>query len=110
MKLVESGPQGPRATIPEIAAIEFAAVKQLRRLSKRARLKKAHEIVGRVRPMVLLAGEIMAADKAQLISMVEEAYDEFGPALMLLANARTDARALVEIIRAAEVRTRRRAG
>jgi hypothetical protein len=43
-------------------------------------------------------------DKAKLIAMVEKAHDEFGPGLKLLADAKEDARALMELIGSAEVR------
>jgi hypothetical protein len=54
--------------------------------------------------MAVLAGEIMAADKPKLITMVEKAYDELGPCLMQLAHAKEDARALMEMIGSAEIR------
>lgn len=97
-------PERKPATHGEIAALEFAPAKELRRLSKTARLTKSHEMVDRVRPMLVLAAEIVAMKKEKLIALVDEDHKTFGPFLMDLAHAGKDAEALAGIIRTAEIR------
>jgi hypothetical protein len=96
--------KGTPATIKSIAAFEFAAVKEFRNLSKVERLRNAHGLVDRVRPMAVIAGEILAVPKEELIAKVADGYEILGPCLMQLADAKDDARALMELIGSAEVR------
>jgi len=97
-------PKRKAATVVEIAALKFKAIKQIRAVSKKQRLKNAHSMIERLRPMAVLAGEIVAMDKAELISRVRDRYDEFGPFLMMFAEARQTVAAVREIIGAAEAR------
>jgi hypothetical protein len=52
----------------------------------------------------LVASELCARDKADVIRLVREKYDTFGPALMELAEAAGDTAALLEVIRSGESR------
>jgi len=97
-------PDSKPATHAEIAILEFAPVKEMRRLSKTARVKKSHAMVERVRPMAVLASEIISMKKAELTARVAEKYEDLGPCLMYLADAGEDAKALAGIIRMAEMR------
>jgi hypothetical protein len=58
------------ATHAQLAAMEFAAIKQFRGMSQIQRHKKAHAIVERVRPMMVLAVECVAMEKAELVERV----------------------------------------
>jgi len=97
-------PNGKPTTVVEIAALKFKAIKQIRAVSKKQRLKNAHGMIERLRPMAVLAGEVVAMDKTELISTVRKHYDEYGPFLMMLAEARQTVAAVREIIGAAEAR------
>jgi hypothetical protein len=101
---LQAAPKGKPATHTEVARLEFRALKQFRHLTKTERIKKIHDTVDRVRPMAVLASEILTKQKPELITLVDEQYDKFGPFLMALAHARNDAKALADVIGAGEVR------
>jgi hypothetical protein len=84
--------------------MEFAAVREFRGLTQEQRIKKAHAIVDRVRPMAVLAIEVVSMEKSDLIEAVEDKYEIFGQFLMDLADATKQARSLLEVISAAECR------
>jgi hypothetical protein len=95
---------GKPASVTEIAALEFAAVKEFRGLTKVERLKKVHGFADNVRALAVLSVEIVAKDKTELIAVVTAKYEEFGPFLMQLANARDNASLLMDLIASAETR------
>jgi hypothetical protein len=102
---LQAVPKGKPVTHAEVAQLEFRALKQFRNLSKTERIQKIHDTVDRIRPMAVLASELLTKEKPELIALVDEQYDEkFGPFLMQLAHATNDAKALADVIGAAEVR------
>ncbi len=103
LKLIKNRKEKP-ATIAQIAAMEFAAMKEYRGLTKVERLKKIHGVTDDVRALAVLSCDILAMDKSELIKKVSDKYEQFGPFLMQLAYAKDNARALLELIGTAEVR------
>lgn len=97
-------PRGKPATVAEIAALEFRALKAVRGLSQKMRLQKSHAIVDGLRPMAVAAMEIVAMSKTELITKADDKHDVLGPLLMQLAYAKDDAKMLVDVIGAAEAR------
>jgi hypothetical protein len=97
-------PKGKPATIAEMAQVEFRALKALRGLSRQDITAKFSGLTGFLGPMAVAAGEIVALEKAELITRVAEHYDVLGPLLMQLAEATSDAKLLVDVIQAAECR------
>ena len=51
-----------------------------------------------------IAAELYVRDKAEVVKMVEEKYDAFGPGPMELADAFLDAQVLIDSIRSGEAR------
>jgi hypothetical protein len=92
------------ATHAQIAALEFGLARPFRKMSQKQRIRKAHDLVNRLRPWAVIALETVAFDKQELIDRVAEGYDDLGPMLMHLARAGEDARALLDLIRSAEVK------
>jgi hypothetical protein len=66
-----------------------------------------HELVNNVRPMAVIAGEIVAMTKPELIE-IARSFDGMQGALTGLADATASAKALVDIISAADARALRR--
>jgi hypothetical protein len=97
-------PKDMPVTHAQLAQLEFGPVKELRDLTKDERQQKILDAVERVRPMAVLAAGLLVKEKSDLIALVDEQYDDFGPFLMELAHAHTAAKALVDIIGAGEVR------
>ncbi|MDB5599355.1 MAG: hypothetical protein JWN71_1399 [Xanthobacteraceae bacterium] len=96
--------KGSPATVDQIAAMDFAAVKEYRGLTKVERLKKLHRAADYVRALAVIASEIVAMEKPELVAKVDDKYEQFGPFLMELAHAKDTARELMEMIGAAEIR------
>jgi hypothetical protein len=92
------------AKTPEIAIIEFGAVKRLRGLPSATRRKNIRSILNRAAPMALAAGELIVMEKRELITRVANEYDVFGPLLMQLAEAQDELAILKGLIGAAEAR------
>ena len=88
----------------EIAQVELRALKIVRNMSKDERLARTHELVEAVRPMTLIAGDVVAMTKAQLSKDVEDKGDHFGRMRLDIAKAKDDARAIVDLLSAAEAR------
>jgi hypothetical protein len=99
---LQAVPKGKPVTHTEVA--QPRALKQFRNLSKTERIQKIHDTVDRIRPMAVLASELLTKEKPELIALVDEQYKKFGPFLMQLAHATNDAKALANVIGAAEVR------
>jgi hypothetical protein len=74
------------ASVAEIAAVEFAAIKEFRGRTKVERLKRVHDITDSVRVLAAIAAEIVVMNKAELIARVKEKHEELGPCLMELAH------------------------
>jgi hypothetical protein len=96
-------PRGRPATHAEIAQIEFRAVKFFRGMSQTERTTKIHAVVDRLRPLAVIASEMVAMTKPELIERVSENYDTLGPLLMQLADLRDEIKALSDTTAAAEV-------
>jgi len=92
------------ATVAQIAAMEFEAVKEFRGLTRVRRLKKLHGIADDVRAMAVLASEILGLDKAELVEKINDKHETWGPFLMQLAYAKDNAKLLMDILAAAEAR------
>ena len=84
--------------------MQFAAVKEFQGLSKEERIGLAHDKIELMRPYAVIAGEILAQDKDNLIATVRANHDLWGPFLMGLAEASETAQALLEILHSAECR------
>ena len=76
------------------------------RILKAERIKKSHALVDRVRAATVIASEILVLEGG-VPSLVEKTYDETGPFLMDLAEARDTVARIVEIIGTARSATRR---
>jgi hypothetical protein len=103
MHLVESPPSTP-LTQERLAAFEFESVRCFRHMSKEGRHRRAHDLVDAIRPMAVLAAEVCALEKHELVKKVEEHHGEWGPFLMMLAEAGKEAGALLDLLAAAEMR------
>jgi hypothetical protein len=101
---LQVAPTGRPATTAEIAQVEFRALMEFRNLTKTERLAKVEDAAERVRAMALLASEIVAKEKPELIALVEEEYDALGPFLIQLGHATKAAKALADVIGAGEAR------
>ena len=100
---VHSSPRTP-VSVSQLAAMEFKGAKDIAAMSKDERLRKIHGLVDNVRPMAVLAGELMAFDKDELIAKVAANIELHGPFLMALAHAGDDLKALQNIVMSAEMR------
>jgi hypothetical protein len=92
------------ATVAGIAAMEFDGVKGFARMPQEKRNANVRGLATRAYHAALVASELCARDKADVIRLVREKYDTFGPALMELAEAAGDTAALLEVIRSGESR------
>jgi hypothetical protein len=92
------------ATDAEIAQLEFRALKIIRNLSKDERLTRTHELVEFVRPMTIVAGEVVAMTKPQLSKDVEDKRDLFEHMRSDIAGAKDNAKAIIDLLSAAEAR------
>jgi hypothetical protein len=99
LRLVPKGAPEPGA---EIAMMEFRALKAIRGLSTEERIERSVAIGRSMRRMALLAAEIIAVNKDELAAKVADASDLFGGFLTDLAQAKADAKALHDVIGAAE--------
>jgi hypothetical protein len=88
----------------KFAQMEFRALKLFRNMSQDERLRQSHGFVENIRPMVVAAGEIVVMTKADLITKVEAGHDVFGEMLLDLGNTKEDAKAILDVISAAEAR------
>jgi hypothetical protein len=103
MHVVETGKPMP-ATAAQIAELEFAAVKGLRAMNKVQRLVHVHMLMDELRAMTVIASEILACEKDELIAKTNREYETFGPCLMELAKAGDTAKAVLNILQSAEMR------
>ena len=92
------------ATDTEIAQLEFRALKIIRNLSKDERLTRTHELAEHVRPMTIVASEVVAMTKAQLTKDVEDKRDLFERLRSDIAGAKDNAKAIIDLLSAAEAR------
>jgi len=92
------------ATVKQIAAMQFTAPRAIRRHSKKERVELTSGLVEKVRLPAVIAVEIVAMTKKELVDLVAGDLEKWGPSLMEFAHARDDARALCEIIGNAEAR------
>jgi uncharacterized protein YgbK (DUF1537 family) len=92
------------ATDVEIAQAEFRALKTIRSLSKDERQIRMDEIVELVRPVTIAAGEIVEMTKDQLAEDVKEKRDLFVQMRSDTTRAKDAAKAIVDLISAAEAR------
>jgi hypothetical protein len=102
--VIKGGKANKPATAEKIAVMEFGPIARIARLPKAKRQKNTDNLVASVRGFSLLAVELVAYDKARLVERVAKDYDTFGPLLMGLAHAADDAKALLQLLQAAEVR------
>jgi hypothetical protein len=92
------------ATEIEMAQLEFRALKVIRNLSKDERLTRAHELVECVRPMTVIAADVVAMTKAQLAKDVEDKRDLLVRMQSDIARVKDDAKAIIDLLWAAETR------
>lgn len=104
LRVIGGNREQKAASVAEIAAVKFAAIKEFRGRTKMERLKRVHGIVDDVRALATVAAEIVAMNKEELIAKTSERYDQLGPLLMQLAHGRDDACLLMELIGSAETR------
>ena len=91
------------ATIGEIASVEFLGLKDFFTMSKDERFRDTEALIEQIRPMAILAVELLAFDKLDLIAKVSSDY-RWGPFLTALADTVDSLKALQEIVGAAEAR------
>jgi hypothetical protein len=91
-------------TDTEIAQIELRALKVIRNLSRDERLTRTHELVEFVCPMTVIAGDVVAMTKAQLTKDVEDKRDLFVRMRSDIARVKDDAKAIIDLLSAAEAR------
>jgi hypothetical protein len=92
------------ATVAQIAATDFKAVKDFSEVSKDERLRNTRGLIERVRLPALLAVEFLVFDKDELIAKAAADYDDFGSILMAIDNASDALEALQDIVTAAKTR------
>jgi hypothetical protein len=88
----------------EIAQVELRALKIIRNMSKDERLSRTLELVEVVRPMTIIAGDVVATIKAELIKDIEEKRDHFVRVRSEISKAKDDAKAITDLLSAAEAR------
>ena len=91
------------ATIGEIASVEFLGLKDFFTMSKDERFRDTEALIEQIRPMAILAVELLAFDKLDLIAKVSSDH-RWGPLLTALADTVDSLKALQEIVGAAEAR------
>jgi hypothetical protein len=105
LRLIPGKSDHPPATEAQMAAIEFASIKRLARTPKKLREKNLHYIAKNAYTAALMAIELMAMDKTEVLKTARENPDLFGPeALNAFAEAHENARALLEVISSGEAR------
>jgi hypothetical protein len=87
----------------EIAQVELRALKVIRNLSRDERLARTRELVEIVRPMTIIACDIVAMTKAQLSKDVEDKRDLFVRWRSDIVKAKDDAKVIVDLLSAAEI-------
>jgi hypothetical protein len=95
-------PKGEPAPSADIAMMEIRVLKAIRGLSKEERTKRSIAIGRSLRPMAVLAADIVALSKAELGAKVADQSELFGGFLTDLAQAKADAKALLDVVRVAE--------
>ena len=93
-----------RMTVKQIAAMQFTAQRAMRAHSKQERVELTAGLVEKVKLPAVVAVEIIAMTKKELVDHVAGDLEKWGPSLMALAEAHDDAKALCEIIGTAEAR------
>ena len=93
-----------RASVKQIAAMQFTALKDFRQQSKKKRVELTSGLVDKVKIPAVVAVEIIAMTKKELVDHVAGDLEKWGPSLMALAEAHDDAKALCDLIGTAEAR------
>jgi predicted ATPase with chaperone activity len=93
-----------RATVKQIAAMQFTAQRAFRRHSKKERVELTAGLAEKVKLPAVVAVEIIAMTKKELVDHVAGDLEKWGSSLMEFAKAHDDAKALCEIIGTAEAR------
>jgi hypothetical protein len=95
---------GDPATIGEMASVEFQGLKNSFTMRQDERLRNIDALIDDLRPMAILAVELLAFDKEELIDKVSGDYDRWGSFLIALAEASDTLKALQDIVSTAEAR------
>lgn len=93
-----------RATFKQIAAMQFTAQRAFRQKSKKERVELTAGLAEKVKLPAVVAVEIIAMTKRELVNHVAGDLEKWGPSLIEFAKAHDDAKALCEIIGTAEAR------
>jgi hypothetical protein len=96
-------PQPPTA-LSEFAAMRFAALEELRVILKDERFKIASEMAYLLGPAADLTREILADDKAELITKMTEEHDLHRTLREMMVSVKKDANRLIEMMDLAEAR------
>jgi hypothetical protein len=99
LRLVPNGERTPGA---EIQTMEIRVLKAIRGLSREERTRRSVAIGKRLRPMAVLAADIVAMNQAELGAKVATNSSLFDGFLTDLGEAKADAKALLEVIGVAE--------
>ena len=102
LQLVPSKPK-PAIDI-EIAQAELRALKFLKNMSKDERLSRTHALVDSVRTITVFAADLVAMTKAQLSTDLDDKPDLFVQMRSDITRAKDAAKAIVDLISAAEAR------
>jgi len=92
------------ANIVEVASVEFQGLKGFFTMPKAERLQNTDALIDQIRPMAILAVELLAFEKVELIAKVSSDCERWGPFLATLADAVDALKALQDIVSAAEAR------
>lgn len=92
------------ATVKQMSTVQFTAQRDMRRHSKKERVKLTAGLADKVKLPAVVAVEIIAMTKKELVARVAGDYEKWGGSLLEFATAHDDAKALCEIIGSAEAR------
>jgi hypothetical protein len=92
------------ATIKELASIEFQGLKDFSSIPKHERLENTDGLIDQIRPIAILAVELLSWDKDELIGKAATDPDIWGSYLAALGATSESLKGLQNIISAAEVR------
>jgi hypothetical protein len=92
------------ATINEIASIEFRGLKDFSSMLKDERRRDTDALFDQLRPMAILAVELLSLDKDELVNKAAAEKDTWGSFLSALAATAESLNGLQEIFSAVEIR------
>jgi hypothetical protein len=92
------------ATINDIASIEFRGLKDFSSMSKDERRRDTNALFDQLRPIAILAVELLSLDKDELVNKAAAEKDTWGSLLSALAATAESLKGFQEIFSAVEIR------